>query len=72
MKTLIVDGWNIGFQKIEFTKALRLAFGYSLTEAKNITDAVLKNQRIELRIDESKADELALHLSELGAKVHIE
>lgn len=53
---------------MEFTKLLRNGLGYSLSEAKAKTDAVLKKQRIELRLHESDVDQVLLKLNQLGAK----
>jgi len=44
MSIVVIIGWNVGFQKVEFTKMLKSKLGYSLTEAKAVTDAAVDNQ----------------------------
>jgi len=68
MEPVVIFGWNIGFQKMEFTKLLRHGLGYSLSEAKSKTDAVLENQRIELRLHNADVDQVLSKLKQLGAK----
>jgi hypothetical protein len=58
MRTVVVTGWNRGFQKVNFTKWLRSEFGYSLAEAKAATDAVLATQELVLQIPDPKANQL--------------
>lgn len=67
-QTVEVFGWEGGFQKVEFAKLLKSHLGYSLSEAKSATDAVLNKQRIVLKIGEAGVDELLSKLNELGAK----
>ena len=64
----MVSGWNVGFQKVEFTKFLRSEFGYSLAEAKAATDAVLDNQEVALRIPDREVRRISARLTELDAK----
>ena len=68
METLVIIGWNVGFQKVAFTKLLRHELGYSLSEAKSTTDAVLKNQRTELKLHKADVDQVLVKLNELGAR----
>jgi len=69
METVVILGWNIGFQKVEFTKLLRHELGYSLSEAKSKTDAVLDNQRIELKLQKAGVDQVIFKMILLGVKV---
>jgi ribosomal protein L7/L12 len=66
---LIIDGWKIGFEKIQFTKMLREELGLGLLEAKTITDTVLDRKRVELRIGGQDRDRIARRAMELGALV---
>lgn len=68
METVVIFGWNVGFQKVGFTKLLRYELGYSLSEAKSKTDAVLENQRIELTLHKADVDHVLFKLTQLGAK----
>jgi ribosomal protein L7/L12 len=68
METVVIFGWSGGFQKVEFTKLLRHELGFSLSEAKSKTDAVLQNQRIELRLHKAEVDQVLVKLNQLGAK----
>jgi ribosomal protein L7/L12 len=67
-RTVEVFGWEHGFQKVEFTKLLKSDLGYSLSDAKSATDAVLNNEHIALMVGETDVDELLSKLNELGAK----
>jgi len=66
---LIIDGWRIGFEKIQFTKMLQRELGLCLLEAKTVTDTVLERKRVELPIDGQDRDRLAKLAAELGAVV---
>jgi hypothetical protein len=68
-KLLVIAGWNLGFNKIEFTTMLKNELGYSLSIAKNITDQVLTSQPVELQIPESSYERISLESDRLGAKV---
>jgi hypothetical protein len=72
MKTVVILGWNSGFQKVKFTNFLRHDFGYSLSNAKAATDAVLDNQRLGLQVQECEFDRILAELSGLGAKFVLE
>ena len=68
MKIVIIDGWEIGFRKVEFTSLLRNDFGYSLSEAKAVTDALLDAQRLELEVPDEEADYVLSKCLELGVR----
>ena len=72
MRIVVIFGWNVGFQKVAFTKMLKSKLGYSLSESKAATDAVLDNQRIELHVQDSDLSEMLSRLNELGAKFVLE
>lgn len=67
--TLVISGWHVGFQKIEFTKFLRQNFGLSLTEAKSITDNILHGEPADLEVDRSGRARIANEAAALGAIV---
>ncbi len=71
MTTVLVFGWTRGFQKIEFTKLLRAEFGYSLTHAKGITDAILDGKSIELQVPAAGAERVVAAMEGLGAKCNV-
>lgn len=68
-KLLVIAGWELGFNKVEFTTMLRHELGYSLSTAKNITDQVLTNQPVEFQIPATSYERISLESSKLGAKV---
>jgi ribosomal protein L7/L12 len=74
MKHLVINGWNVGFDKILLKKTLRAEFGYSLLEAKSITDQVVDNKEIRIPFDREPrvAEEFVKKLREIGAKATIE
>jgi ribosomal protein L7/L12 len=72
MRRMVITGWNVGFQKIEFTKTVRKELSCSLTEAKGITESVLDRRPVEIEISEERFDPVSAILRELGAVVHEE
>jgi hypothetical protein len=72
-RLLVINGWNIGLNKVLLTNTLRTDFGYSLSEAKAITDQVLNNQEIRIPFERTsmEADDLIERLREIGAKASI-
>jgi hypothetical protein len=68
-KILTISGWKVGFQKVEFTKMLQRELGLSLSAAKNITDRVLANERIDLPLGNADTKRVVDAALELGAIV---
>jgi hypothetical protein len=68
MTTLVVSGWNVGFQKVNFTKLLQSEFGFSLSKAKAATDSVLDHDSIDLTLPVAEHDRLMSRLAALGVK----
>ena len=68
MTTILISGWKIGFKKVEFTMLLRGGLGLSLSRAKDLADAVLRNESVELQIPEAQAELLVSEMSRLGAR----
>ena len=71
MKTIVISGWNIGFQKINFSQKLRREFDFSLSSAKDASDAVLDGQHLEFQVQDSDCLRILSELSQLGAKVEV-
>jgi len=72
MKMVIVSGWNPGFNKVKFTEILRNDLGYSLSDAKNATDAVLENRQVELRASDLEVEPVIEKLQAIGAKCSLQ
>ena len=68
MPTVLITGWNEGFQKVEHTKLLKTFAGLSLSDAKHATDAVLEGNSISVFLPtDQAASAFVLQLQELGA-----
>ena len=68
MTTVLVSGWNVGFNKVKFTQLLQRTLGYSLGQAKRATDAVLEGGALELQVPDDESERLLSTMSALGAK----
>ena len=68
MKTIVLSGWERGFQKVKLTEFLQSDLGISLSDAKAKTDAVLDNQRVELDVEEAQFNVVLAKLRMLGTK----
>ena len=68
-----ITGCNVGFRKVECTKTLQTAAGLGLTEAKQMTAAVLGGETsvIEMK-SESEAKALVTQLEQLGAVANVD
>jgi ribosomal protein L7/L12 len=58
MKRVVVCGGKLNFNKIGFTKFLRAEFGYSLSEAKGMTDGLLNHRSVIFEIADDQLEEL--------------
>jgi hypothetical protein len=67
--TLIVEGWNKGFNKVAFTKMLQKEFGFSLTIAKVMTDQLLENKLLVIDIADADIERINALAQDLGAIV---
>jgi ribosomal protein L7/L12 len=67
MTKVLISGWKIGFEKVQFTMLLRHGLGLSLSAAKDLTEAVLRHEAVELKIPEAQAELLLSEMSRLGA-----
>ena len=67
MTTLLISGWNEGFEKLKFTRLLQASLGYTLSQAKQATDMVLEHGRLELQVPDGGLEHLVSSINELGA-----
>jgi hypothetical protein len=72
MKKMTLSRANHGLRKIPLTKLLQQEFGYSLSKAKSITDAVLENETVTLHCDDERCELLAQKLRELNVKISVD
>jgi ribosomal protein L7/L12 len=72
MRELVLQAWKIGFAKVSLTNLLRDGFGYSLSEAKAITDAILENKEIRLPCHDQQVEDVVAKLREIGVNVSVE
>ena len=68
MMVLVIQGWEIGFQKVAFTNLLRSEFGYSLSGAKSATDSVLEAKQLELEVPDAEISRVLSKCRELGVR----
>jgi hypothetical protein len=66
VKTIILSGWNTGFNKVGLTKLLRYDYGYSLSNAKTVTDSVLDGKAVTIENSDDRVDEFVMKLDRLG------
>lgn len=64
MKRITLCDWKVGFKKVSLTLLLHNKAGYSLAEAKRITDAVLNHEPVTIELP---ADDIEVLLAELRA-----
>jgi ribosomal protein L7/L12 len=69
---IIFYGWNIGFNKVAHAKLLRAELGYSLLQAKSVTDSVLDRKSVTIEVADDQIERLALELNELGVKCRVD
>jgi ribosomal protein L7/L12 len=68
-RRIVFQGWEIGFQKVNFTKMVREELGLGLFDGKSITDRVLAGDRVELVVSSEKYEMVAKRAGDLGAVV---
>ncbi len=68
-RTLVISGWQLGFNKVAFTKMLKTELDLSLSDAKAITDSILDGRPEELPIGDRESERIAKRASDLGAVV---
>ena len=68
MAAVKVQGWRVGFNKVECTKIIRAATGLGLAEAKAITDAIADGDTQLIHVvDAATPQKLADDLLQIGA-----
>jgi signal transduction histidine kinase len=67
--TLLIEGWNVGFNKVAFTKMLQHELGLSLTAAKNMTDQVLERTPIAINVLSADIKRISSLAQQIGAIV---
>ena len=72
MSELILQGWKIGFSKVSLTKLLRHELGYSLSEAKAVTDAILENREVRVPCQNQHMESTVRKLRKIGVNVSVE
>lgn len=68
MRRAVITGWRAGLKKVSLTKLLHDACGYSLSQAKGITDSVLDNQSVTLELPDDQFAQIVVSLKEIGVK----
>jgi len=63
---LTIEGWREGFKKISFTKLLQREAGLGLADAKHVTDEVLENKPIRVRVPTNRRDSFIDEAKALG------
>jgi ribosomal protein L7/L12 len=66
---LLIEGWSEGFNKVAFTKMLQREFGFSLTEAKNMTDQVLERTPLTINVVSADIKRISSLAQQMGAIV---
>jgi hypothetical protein len=52
MKTITLNGWKVGFDKVGLNRLLRDQFGFSLGDAKSAVDTIVENKEIKLSVSD--------------------
>ena len=68
MTTILLSGWDMGFNKVRFTRLVQHVLGYSLPEAKRVTDTIMDGKTVMIKIPEVNAESVVSSMSELGAR----
>ncbi len=68
MTTLLVSGWKHGFQKVKFTQLIQKEFGYALSRAKGMTDAIVSLNAVEFLVPENEVSRILAAMEGLGAE----
>lgn len=67
-RNLVLNGWRVGFDKVQLTKTLQFELGYTLAPAKSVTDRVLAGEIVTLALENSypREEELLRTLHDIG------
>jgi hypothetical protein len=66
---LVIEGWDVGFNKVAFTKLLHQELGLPLSSAKDMTDQVLEGKRITVSVLGEDMNRICEAAHGLGARV---
>ena len=70
--TVIIEGWDEGFNKVKATKLLQEVSGYTLAEAKKAIDDVLNNKDIFVYFESrDSACDFQEKIEEIGANAQV-
>jgi hypothetical protein len=69
---LLIEGWNVGFNKVAFTNMLQHELGLSLSAAKNITDQILERRPVTIHVREADIKRITSLAQKIGAIVSSE
>jgi hypothetical protein len=65
--------WHGDFHKIPFTKLLQREAGLGLAEAKRVTDAVLDNKSVHIRVPTKRLDSFRNEAKAIGIRdIHVD
>ena len=68
MTTVLISGWNDGFQKVNFTLLMKSELGLTLKPAKEITDRIMAGEQVELQVPDNQVEGLLAAMTHLGAR----
>lgn len=66
MASILLKSWNPGFNKVGLTLLLREKLGYSLKQAKMLTDSVLNKQPVVIEVPDEYRAEVVQNLEQIG------
>ena len=66
-----MHGWNIGFDKVGLTLCLHQTLNYPLSRAKDMTDAVLRNEPVNIIVKDHQLVQITAHLQNLGLRFKV-
>ena len=71
MATVLISGWNVGFQKVAFTRLMKSEMGLTLEPAKRITDSIMDGEQVELEVPDEQVEHLLSAMAQLGARCEV-
>lgn len=72
MSKFVITGWEVGFNKVGMNKLLRKYFGYCLSSAKEIVDAILVGEKVVLLLAEDNLEEVKQELQKVNVIFFLE
>lgn len=71
MTTVLISGWNDGFQKVHFTHLMKAEMHLTLHPAKQITDRIMDGELVELEVPDEQVEQLLSAMTALGARCEV-